>query len=288
LTTYFAALKGFGTFFFNMIKVFKSALSLISLTSLICANSFAGGFTSGKGAYDFAIEYMGTFGDKKVGKQKYDYGIEINNDFGITENQTIAIDIFLDKDNRKNMTQGFETRHRMNFKVNDSINLGLQNGLRFIDKNDGTYALRWNLRGMIRHDAKTGFYKHSRLEIEHRRRFDDTMNRLRFDLRTKFRLAEGIDFTIRVNTYLTLAKNYNIEKASIEENNENYAKEAGITSYDLKNIRINNSEVYFGPEFSIGGGQSVYVYGYSQIYAPKLNKAEKKGIAVGYSKSFEL
>jgi hypothetical protein len=258
-------------------------LAILGLANLSTSNVFAGGFTSGKGAYDFTIEYMGKQTNKLEGK-KYNSGVEINNDFGITENQSLGFDVFIDRDAGSDQTQSFQTRHRMNFKYNDSISFGLQNSLGFFDNNNGTYKMRWALRGMVRHDTKSGFYKHSRLEIEHRRFFSEgSLNAMRFDVRTKFRLTESIDLLIRVNTYLKFAS-----KDYVEAIGNDLASESGITQYSLKGLKVADSEIYFGPEFRLSNDSMVYAYAYSQLKSAPANKSKAKGLLVGYSMSLSL
>jgi hypothetical protein len=265
-----------------MRDILKSSATVLGFAVLSISKVFAGGFTSGKGVYDFTAEYMGKYTDESLGasKKKYNSGIEINNDFGITENQTVAFDIFIDRSAGGEQSQSFQTRHRMNFKYSDSVNFGLQNSLGFFDNTNGTYSMRWALRGMVRHDTKSGFYKHSRLEIEHRRWFNGALNGVRIDLRTKFRVADGVDFFIRLNTYLALASKDYFESKDVDFE--------GVTQYSLKGLKINNSEIYAGPEFKLKNNDMVYIHAYSQLHSAPKKRSHGKGFLIGYSKSFNL
>jgi hypothetical protein len=286
-----------------MKAVLRTSAMLSSIALITIPNAYAGGFTSGKGIYDFAAEYQGSFAknlDTGESYSIYAQDIEINNEFGITEDQSIGIDIFLTKEIatadqdylldtdpgaavKSNWDQSFQTRHRMNFNVNESVNLGLQNAVGFFDDGFGVYNMRYELRGMVRHDAKEGFYKYSRAELSYRRNFQYNLpDTFRLDLRAKFRLHEKVDLFMRLNTYFRYASQ------SFINANETSSNDKGLNNYGFSTLKVSDSEFFIGPEFKLKNDQSIYVYYYSKIDGAKNYRNHAKGLAVGYTISVNL
>lgn len=272
----------------------------IWLSSLVACsvitNSFADGFTVGKNKYEFTAEYEGVateINTKGVITESRGNSIELNNEFGITKDTSLILDLFYgrskvfadstDNNNKLSDNYGFQMRHLMNFRYNDDINFGLQTAVKFSDDKDGTYADRYEIKGMVRHDKKSGFYSHSRLEIAYRQRFkEEDTNALIFDIRTKFRLTDKVQFLVRVMPSFTFTnKNYR------NAQDDDYKKSVNANLFNGSgSIKLAQTKLFVGPEFSLPKNQTVYVYIYSQIQAAPKYKDSGKGIVVGYTKGF--
>ena len=278
-----------------MKNTLKKACLISSALIFSSASAFAGGFTSGKNVFDFNVDYEGKFFDNSAGSKnkRYNNGIEVDAELGLTEDASLGFEAYFDKTHKRgddangiasdkgNWEKGLLTYHRMNFNVNESINLGTQFGVAFIGNGDGTYSANGRVRGMIRHDTKSGFYKHSRFEIEYRRAFDENApDRVRFDFRTKFRLASGVDLYIRLMP--------NLELASQQFVNNNPEK-TSVSSRNLKRVKIAYTDLNIGPDFKVGKDAGIHAYYTMRLEgANEAKRNHSKGILVGYSKSFNL
>jgi hypothetical protein len=278
-----------------MKNTLKKACLISSALIFSGASAFAGGFTSGKNVFDFNVDYEGKFSDNSAGSKNklYNNSIEVDAELGLTEDASLGFEAYFDKTHERgddanniasdkgNWGKGLLTYHRMNFNVNESINLGTQFGLAFLGNGDGTYSANGRARGMIRHDTKSGFYKHSRFEIEYRRAFDENApDRVRFDFRTKFRLASGVDLYIRLMP--------NLELASHNFINNNPSK-TSVSSRDLKRVKIAYTDLNIGPDFKVGKDAGIHAYYTMRLEgANEAKRTHAKGILVGYSKSFNL
>lgn len=278
-----------------MRNTLKKACLISSALILSGASAFAGGFTSGKNVFDFNVDYEGTFSDNILGKKNkiYNNGLEVDAELGLTEDASIGFEAYFEKTHERgdsenniasdkgNWGKDLVTYHRMNFNVNESINLGTQFGVAFLGNGDGTYSANGRVRGMIRHDTKSGFYKHSRLEIEYRRAFDENApDRVRFDFRTKFRLASGVDLYIRLMPNIELASQQFVNKQS---------SNTSVSPRNLKRVKIAYTDLNIGPEFNIGKDAGIHAYYTMRIDgANEEKRTHSKGILVGYSKSFNL
>lgn len=276
------------------IKNFFICSLLLLATTYSIAN--AGGFTSGKGKYDFTSEYEITYRDNSAGKSNgvLDQDIEINNEFGITQNQSIAFDFFynssyiysdtpngiLRKD--EHFKESFQVRYRATVARVGDFGFGFQTGLYFTDKQDGAYKMRWSLRGMFRHDNAQGFYKTARLELEYRRWFvAEKADQVRIDARLKFRMTEGIDFFIRSLTFFNFA--------SASYLNENPKPDVNPYFFNGQDIKVSHSDLYFGPEFKLVNDQMVYAYGTFRIDgAGQARRNHRHGLLFGYSVGIDL
>ncbi len=275
-------------------NLFKKSVLICGLALATTQTVLGAGFTVGKGKYDFGIEYMGTFHDNKAGQSNkiYAQDIEINNEFGITENQSIAFDVFITRKdamdteftNEESPSQySFQTRYRNNFIISDSVNLGLQNAIGFFENSDGTYTARYELRGMIRHDTKQGLYKHSRAELSFRKKLNtDAPDEFRLDLRTKLRLAPKIDYLLfRLNLYAGFASQGYLNSNPTE------ATDGRINSYNLSTLKLNKVDFYTGPEFKFGKNNMIYIYYGMQLDASEKKRNHAKSFLIGFTKTFE-
>jgi len=282
-----------------MIKNIKNFLVCIPLFSGIVYNTaIAGGFTSGKNKYDFTAEYEISFADNSAGTRNgiFMQDIEIDNEFGITENQSIGVDFFyntlytysdvangIKRDSGK-WTESFQVRHRATIAKVGNFGFGIQNTLYVADRGESnTYSARWALRLMARHDNPTGFYKHSRIEIENRRWFEaNRADQIRLDLRAKFRLAESIDFFVRYLGFMNFASISYLRENPSESTNGYFFRGNG-------DVKVANSDLYFGPEFKLIHDQLVYVYGTFRIDGTgEARRSHRQGLLFGYSKGFDL
>jgi hypothetical protein len=258
-----------------MNKIIKLGIIAFSgLSMLNFSNSFAGSFATAKGKYDFAAEYAGEFQDGEKNNSYYQ-SLEINNDFGITNSQSIGLDFFLNQINagtNNDIDGQLQVKHKINFEASKSVNLGIMNALYYNGSN-----LRWELRGMLRHDSD-GFYNHFRTELSFRKYFNkDTHDTIRLDLRTKFKLSDSIKWLVKVQFYFLFDnQNYIDNNPSIR-----------VNKY-FKGFKVDQTVLYTGPEFSFGNGHSAYVYYQMQLDASYGSRNHSKGFAIGYSKSFDL
>lgn len=286
-----------------MVKSVKFFLMYMLLISSILYNKvMAGGFTSGKGKYDFTIEYEGAFKNNSKGTRNgvFTQDIEINNEFGITENQSIAVDFFFateyqysDPSNGIKRDAGIwyesaAVRHRATLAKIGNFGFGVQNTLLFDDKGDGNYKARWALRLMARHDNPTGFYKHFRVEVENRRWFNaTTSDEVRLDLRARFRIVESVDLYVR---YLSFFKFASISYLNTLRDGSNQSQDTN--AYFFKgngDVKVAKSEIYVGPEWKLVNDQMVYVYGTMRLDGRGAsNRNRRQGLLFGYSKGFDL
>ena len=282
-----------------MMKNIKNFLVYIPFFSGIIYNTaIAGGFTSGKNKYDFTAEYEPSFFNNSAGTRNgiFAQDIEIDNEFGITENQSIGIDLFynteyqysdvannISRDSGK-WAESFQVRHRATIAKIGNFGFGIQNSLYVADRGESNnYSTRWALRLMARHDNPTGFYKHFRIEIENRRWFQATKaDQVRIDLRTRFRIVDGIDFYVRYLSFMNFASAIYLRENPSETTNGYFFKGNG-------DVKISHSDLYFGPEFKLVNDQSVYVYGTFRVDGTgEARRNRRQGLVFGYTKGFDL
>ncbi len=274
-------------------KKFLTRFALImGVFSSLSFSAKAGSFVNGQGVYDFTVELNGVLKDDGNGRSNklFGYEIEVNNEFGITENQLIAIDFILGKnENLDQSGRDFKTpleklakiRHRINFEASKSINFGLENGLAFTE-GDTSYDPSWEIKGMMGHDAR-GFYQYSRAEITYTRQFKgDSANSLLLDLRAKFRITNAINFLLRTNASMLFASQNYID------NNSQAVSNGRINSHSLKTFKVAEWKAYAGPEFTMPNGDALYVYYTMQLDASEAKRNHFKGLILGYSKSIDL
>lgn len=299
-----------------MVAVLKKSLLLSSILLASGASAMAG-YTGGKNTYDLYIEYNPVFSDNKSGKRfgVLDQLVENGHEFGITENQSLMATFYLDKQvilrdkdlyQNSSLGKAFDIGHKINLHTSvlangNTIDYGLSNvlfvgskdfntGIPF-DESDPTagniklnaYRLRYEIKGMMKYNTKSGFFKRAEARLFYRREFSNQFaDSMRLDLRAKFRLADKVDLFTRTN--------FNANFASISSIKANPAENVGVNAYYLNGtggLKVANIDFFIGPEFAISSDSGIYVYLQKRLYQ-YATSASDTGLILGYSKSFNL
>lgn len=263
-------------------------------------STFAASFTPGKDKYYFSVEYTPSFKDNVQGGRSKEFNqfIEVLNEIGFTKNQSLAFDLFYDRDialsdvehnvgyKLKPALISFETSYKINIPITESIDFGIRNSFAMMEGSNGILAERYQLRFMLRHDNKAGFYKHSRLEIGYRRMFtQSSIDKVRIDFRLKLRLREKVDLFIRVLPWLDFAR-----KDFYYKQNSAFQSQTNIMPFQsgFRGLKISQTNIYIGPDFLLSNKQVFSIYAYLRIQAKGSYDRNNKGIMFVYSKTFNL
>lgn len=241
-------------------------------------------FTPGKGVYSFAFEFesdVGTRGDSNTTNKQLTNHVEIDNAFGITENASIAVNFYSEKDTLLRVSDEYpykrwigafqyvEAGHKVNLPISDSWESAVENLIRFYSNGgpQDTYKPMYRLHGYLKHFNKQAFFTKQVLELFYGRRFNAPADQLRTRITFGFNIAQNTTFMIQSDNFFNINKN-------------------GGDNALNDNLYMVESILYAGPTFGFKNGSAIYAL--LRVDVGGKAASHKKGILLGYSRDILL
>lgn len=268
----------------NIISRTLLAFGFASITANLPA--FAN-FTPGKGFYSFAAQIEGNLGtrpDNDARNKLLNYSLELDNEFGITENSSIEVnfysekDTFLESNNKPHVgwvpnLQYAELGNKLNFPLSANWDAAIENLLRFYGSGGpkDTYKPMYQIRGFLKHLSPRSFLQEQRAELFYKRAFNAIADTLRLRVSFIFNASQNVKFLLQSDNFFSINKNGTSE----------------INSYKFKgNAKITDAILYIGPTFLLKNGNAISTVLRYDIGGK--GTQNKKGILIGYSKDINF